>query len=111
MRAYPLSDGARLEERDIDTAAAGNARPRRLWPDATTLWVSDEQDGKLYAYAVPGLRVVSVTAVADATLSLLSMTDIDVGTFAAATRSYAVRIAHDMLTAMDGVGAMGTHRW
>ncbi len=54
--AYRLSDGARQRDRDIGTAASGNADPQGLWSDGETLWVVDGADRKLYAYAVPGLR-------------------------------------------------------
>ncbi len=65
LLAYRLSDGARLPDLDIDTKAAGNARPMGLWsPDGPpetasedmpegVLWVSDEEGDKLYAYAIP----------------------------------------------------------
>ena len=37
--------------KEIDTlAAAGNTHPEGLWSDGTTLWVSDAEDEKLYAY-------------------------------------------------------------
>ena len=52
----PLSDVARLPALDIDTTATGNRWPLGLWSDGEILWVADEQDGKLYAYAVPGLK-------------------------------------------------------
>ncbi len=56
LRAYRLLDGARQPAYDIDTGASGNRDPRDLWSDGETLWVVDGTDGRLYAYAVPGLR-------------------------------------------------------
>ena len=55
VRAYRLSDGRPLAELDIDTGVAGNDSPRGLWSDGETLWVTDEWDSRVYAYAVPGL--------------------------------------------------------
>ncbi len=96
--AYRLSDGSRLPDRDIDTSAAGNAKPMGLWSDGATLWVTDEQDDRLYAYAVPGLLEVRPPAAADASLASLSLTGMDIGTFAAGTLSYAAEVAHDVAT-------------
>ena len=43
--------GQRYAGKDFDTLyAAGNRGPRGLWSDGTTLWVSDRDDNKLYAY-------------------------------------------------------------
>ena len=48
-----LSHGDRYSPGDFDTlSAAGNANPRGMWSDGTTLWVADNQDNKLYAYTV-----------------------------------------------------------
>ena len=45
------SPGERDAAKDFDTfAAAGNTSPRGLWSDGTTLWVTDRDDKKLYAY-------------------------------------------------------------
>ena len=33
---------------------AGNRQPRGIWSDETTIWVADEDDGKLYAYRLAG---------------------------------------------------------
>ena len=41
---------ARLPDRDIDTAAAGNTDPMGLWSDGATLWVVDNGDNHVYAY-------------------------------------------------------------
>ena len=53
--AYGLSDGARRPAADPDLptlTAAGNDAPVGLWSDGTTLWVADNDDGRLYAYGV-----------------------------------------------------------
>ena len=43
--------GQRYAGKDFDTLyAAGNNGPRGLWSDGTTLWVSDRDDKKIYAY-------------------------------------------------------------
>ena len=31
----------------------GNYDPRGIWSDGTTMWVADENDGKIYAYYMP----------------------------------------------------------
>ena len=59
VKAYRLSDGERLADRDLDAETmdkAGNAQPAGLWSDGETLWVVDELEQKAYAYAAPGLR-------------------------------------------------------
>ena len=39
--------------RDINALeAAGNANPRGIWANATTMWVADDEDDKLYAYTL-----------------------------------------------------------
>ena len=58
-------DSARLfgwtPSRDINALeAAGNADPRGIWANATTMWIADDDDDKLYAYTL-------ATGVRDAT--------------------------------------------
>ena len=53
--AYNLSDGARQASTDIDTRASGTTRTAGVWSDGETLWVVDDLDRRVYAYAVPGL--------------------------------------------------------
>ena len=39
--------------RDINALeGAGNANPRGIWANATTMWVADDEDDKLYAYTL-----------------------------------------------------------
>ena len=41
--------------RDINALeAAGNASPQGIWSDDTTMWVVDDEDDKVYAYALSG---------------------------------------------------------
>ena len=49
-----LRAGLRLDaDQDINALeAAGNASPQGIWSDATTMWVVDDVDDKVYAYAL-----------------------------------------------------------
>ena len=39
--------------RDINALeGAGNANPRGIWANATTMWIADDEDDKLYAYTL-----------------------------------------------------------
>ena len=52
-KIYALNLSARTRDaaKDFDTlSAAGNNQPRGLWSDGTTMWVTDSQDDKIYAY-------------------------------------------------------------
>ncbi|MBC6425477.1 MAG: cadherin repeat domain-containing protein, partial [Ekhidna sp.] len=52
--AYRLSDGMRQAEKDLNSLlAAGNSNPVGLWSDGATLWVSDYEDARIYAYRLP----------------------------------------------------------
>ena len=60
MRAYRLSDGARLSGKDIGDGGltAGNSYPAGLWSDGTTLWVVDNVASKMFTYRLSdGARV------------------------------------------------------
>ena len=49
--AYKMIDKSRDSAKDFDTLnAAGNRIPRGIWSDGTTMWVTDSQDDKIYAY-------------------------------------------------------------
>ena len=52
--AYDLSDGQRQTSLDIDTSASGT-RNSGIWSDGETLWIVDDLDKRIYAYAVQGL--------------------------------------------------------
>ena len=52
--AFDLSDGQRQTSLDIDTSASGT-RNSGIWSDGETLWIVDDLDKRIYAYAVPGL--------------------------------------------------------
>ena len=93
VRAYRLSDGARVA--GLDIAASANAYAAGLWSDGDTLWVLDDQNGKLLAYALAESDDGEQKP-ADATLSALTLTGIDIGVFDAATTDYAATVAHDV---------------
>ena len=61
VRAYRLSDNARLPRRDIPDGvlgAAGNVQPTALWSDGQTLWVADAGASRVFAYGLEhGQRV------------------------------------------------------
>ncbi|MBC6426941.1 MAG: cadherin repeat domain-containing protein [Ekhidna sp.] len=45
--------GDRLPAKDINAlTAAGNENPQDIWSDGITIWVSDSDDAKLYAYTL-----------------------------------------------------------
>ena len=49
--AFNLSNGERDASKDFNTLnAAGNRIPRDIWSDGKTMWVTDSQDSKIYAY-------------------------------------------------------------
>ena len=49
--AYRMSDKSRDSGKDFNTLGpAGNDRPRGIWSDGVTMWVSDSVDDKIYAY-------------------------------------------------------------
>ena len=52
LYAYDLASKARDPGKDV--ILSRNTRPLGLASDGITLWVSDYQDGQVYAYAVPG---------------------------------------------------------
>ena len=53
VRAYRLSDGARMSSEDFDSAvmaAAGNLSPTGLWSNGNIMWVADYSAMKAFAY-------------------------------------------------------------
>ena len=53
VRAYRLSDGARVSSEDFDSAvmaAAGNLSPSGLWSNGNIMWVADYSATKAFAY-------------------------------------------------------------
>ena len=48
-----IPSSTRITDSDIDLAS-DNSRPRGIWTDGTTIWVVDEDDRRLYAYALSG---------------------------------------------------------
>ena len=66
LYAYGVSNGARQYGREFDLAKSTeyantneNSNPAGVWTDGTTLWVADDNDAKIYAYAVSGGARVS----------------------------------------------------
>ena len=61
VRAYRLSDGARLSDQDLDLdtmLAAGNIIPSGLWSNGGLMWVADYSESKVFAYRLSdGARV------------------------------------------------------
>ena len=51
IHAYDLATKTRIPSRDLDPLAEpDNSSPESLWGNATTLWVGDTLDAKIYAY-------------------------------------------------------------
>ena len=48
-----LSDGSRAEDKDIRLDGANDV-PAGIWSDSTTVWVVDQNDKTIYAYALDG---------------------------------------------------------
>ena len=46
------ASGDTKSARDVTPGTSGNDRPAGIWSDGTTMWVSDTDDEKLYAYAM-----------------------------------------------------------
>ena len=66
LYAYGVSNGARQSGDEFDLAKSteyantnDNSNPAGVWTDGTTLWVADDHDAKIYAYAVSGGARVS----------------------------------------------------
>ena len=56
LYAYRLSDGMRVDSKDI-TLDVENDIPTGVWSDGETIWVADRRDAKLYAYRLSdGMR-------------------------------------------------------
>ena len=84
--AYELEDGAlvRVEALEFTFRSllkAGNGNPRGIWSDGDVIYVADEQDDKVYSYNIPDATI--------AQLASLSLSDIDIGEFAANRHDYA----------------------
>ena len=87
LYAYNLADGSRTAAKDFNTPdAAGVSRcPLELWSDGRTMWVSDLENAKVYAFNMPGT---------DATLSSLTVSPRNIIGFKADRTSYAVGVDH-----------------
>ncbi len=71
-KIYAFNRSARTRDasKDFDTlSAAGNNQPRALWSDGTTMWVTDSQDDKIYAYRLSDAAVLSSLSLSGLRLS------------------------------------------
>ena len=103
--AYEFEDGAlvRVEALEFTFRSllkAGNGNPRGIWSDGDVIYVADEQDDKVYSYNIPDATI--------AQLASLSLSDIDIGEFAANRHDYAVSAQHD--AAATTVAAQATQQ-
>ena len=79
---------------------AGNGDPRGIWSDGDVVYVADEQDDKVYSYNIPDATI--------AQLASLSLSDIDIGAFAANRHDYTASAEHD--AASTTVAAQATQQ-
>ena len=96
VQAYRLENGRFDASRGYNTSSVGNSAPVSLWSDGETLWVGDRYDEKLYAYAMSALDVPVLSG--NATLSALSLSGVEVGSFASGTTSYSATVANEVAT-------------
>ena len=50
--AYAMDGGARQQDLEFESRTlrdAGNGSPKGLWSDGATMWVTDNEDDRLYA--------------------------------------------------------------
>ena len=85
--AYTLSGGARDMTKEIDTSTSGNENPRGLWGEGDTIWVTDEDDDRVYSYNLVDNRS------SDATLSALITSPRNILRFDADRTAYEVGVA------------------
>ncbi len=103
--AYEFDDGALTRNEDLEFTfrsllKAGNGNPRGIWSDGDVIYVADEQDDRVYSYNIPDATI--------AQLASLSLSDIDIGEFAANRHDYAVSAQHD--AAATTVAAQATQQ-
>ena len=87
LYAYTLSNGDRDSSKDIDTSTSGNENPRGLWGEGDTIWVTDEDDDRVYSYNLQDNRS------SDATLSDLITSPRNILRFDADRTAYEVGVA------------------
>ena len=102
-KAYAFRDGARVSNEDIDLPDFGSSSlPMALWSNGESMGVVDARSGKLYWYPLPSPS-------SNASLTLLELSQGDLGAFSPSDTSYAAEVAHDTesvtLTAMPASGA------
>ena len=84
--AYRMTDRTRDEGQDFNTlAAVTDNHPAGIWSDGDTMWVVVGRDKKVYSYNMPPS--------ADATLSALTVSPVDIIGFDAERESYEVGVA------------------
>ena len=76
--AYWRSNKAPNPDRYI-TLEAGNDRPRGIWSDGTTMWVSDTDDDKIYAYALPDVGPPPDTLSVEHVTDTMALVKVDIG--------------------------------
>ena len=70
LYAFDLLGRTRDASKDFDTlSAAGNNQPRALWSDGTTMWVTDSEDDKTYAFNLLDAAVLSSLSLSGLSLS------------------------------------------
>ena len=106
LSAYHLRSGTRDASRDImlgdGDLGDGGRRTAGLWSDGETMWVADSSANELYEYALPSLS-------SNASLTLLELSDGDIGTFSPTDTSYTAVVSDTVtvttLTALPASGA------
>ena len=88
--AFAFRDGVHRWRADIALDGA-NIVPRGLWSNGELMWVSDTGSGKLHPYALPRLS-------SNASLTLLELSDGDLGTFSPTDTSYTAVVVADTVT-------------
>ena len=93
LRAYRLSDGERLDGNDLDLESAGNAHPMGVYAEGGHVWTTDTTERKVYVHAFGDDDGGVGSPSSDASLSGLTLSGVDIGTFSPATTSYSATAA------------------
>ena len=93
--AYELSDETLKRNDDLEFSfrpliKAGNSAPRGIWSDGDVMYVVDEQDDRVYTYNIPDATI--------ALLASLSLTELEIGTFALHQLDYSATAAPGLST-------------
>ena len=119
LYAYGVSNGARQSVDEFDLAKSteyantnDNSNPAGVWTDGTTLWVADDHDAKIYAYAVSGgARVSEVSGgstVYPKDVTLDAENETPAGIWSDGVRLWVVDRVVDKLYAYDLPGAVAS---